>query len=342
MSILTGEPAVIVTRGPAVESVHSVAACVCDAAGTIVYRSGDITTPVFLRSSAKPFIAAAVMRSGARERYDFDEREIAVMCASHNGEPGHVAAAASILAKIGASVDDLACGATPPAYGPAAAELAARGERPTALHNNCSGKHAGILALARMLDAPLAGYLAVTHPAQIAILALCERLSDDRFDASRIGVDGCGIPVYATPLANAALSFARFADLAAVADDRDRAALAIVRDAMIHEPWYVGGTERFDSELMLVTGGRIACKAGAEGVHADALIDRGWGLVLKVVDGTRRAVPPATIAILRSLDALDEVDEERLAAHARPLVHNVAGAVVGEIRMLVDEPGQKR
>ena len=211
---LAGVPAVAVRRGARVESVHHVAACVSDADGDVVLRVGTVEEPVFLRSSAKPFIAAASVRAGVLERFGFGERELAVMCASHNGEPGHVELVASMLERIGATVDDLGCGAHPPSYEPAAAALAARGEPPTQLHNNCSGKHAGILALAKVLGAPFAGYLEPSHPAQRAILALCERVSDDVFDADKLGVDGCGIPVYATTLRNAALSFARFATLA--------------------------------------------------------------------------------------------------------------------------------
>src|SRR6185312_10001578 len=147
-------------------------------------------------------------------------------------------------------------------------------------HNNCSGKHAGILALCRMLDAPLAGYLEAGHPAQRAILAICGRVSDDTFGPERLGVDGCGIPVYATSLRNAARSFARLATLEAMSDG-DAAAVARVRAAMLAQPAYVAGTGRFDTDLMRATNGAIACKAGAEGVHADALLESGLGLVVK-------------------------------------------------------------
>jgi L-asparaginase II len=327
--MLSGIPAVGVGRGSLLESVHAVAACAVDPRGRVALAVGDIATPVFLRSSAKPFIAAAVLREGAVARFGFDDREIAVMCASHNGEPFHVAAVERILAKIGATPADLACGVHAPAYEPAAQALAARGEAPSVLHNNCSGKHAGILALARLLGAPLAGYLAPDHPAERAVLALCERVSDDVFGADRLGTDGCGIPVYATPLRNAALSFARLATLEGLADD-DAAALGRARAAMLAEPAYVAGTARFDTDLMVVAGGRIACKAGAEGVHADALLALELGLVVKCVDGTRRAVPPATVAVLRALGALSAEEEAALAGHARTLVLNHAGTTVGE------------
>lgn len=328
---LTGVPAVDVTRGERVESTHAVAACTCDDDGRIIEALGAVDVPVFLRSAAKPFIAAAVVRSGAAERFGFTLEEIALMCGSHNGEAVHAATAAAMLAKIGASEADLACGATLPADEAATTSLRAAGGGPSALYNNCSGKHAGILALARVLDAPLAGYLELAHPAQQAVIALCERAFDERFGADRLGIDGCGIPVFATSLATAARTFARFATLRHFAPD-DRAALAVTRDAMIAHPWFVGGTDRFDTDLMRVARGRIAAKAGAEGVHAAALLDRGIGLVVKVVDGSRRAVAPAAVARLIALGALDPGQRIALDRHARTAVRNVAGTVVGEIR----------
>lgn len=300
---------------------------------------GSIDEPVFLRSSAKPFITAAGVRAGTIERFGFDDRELAVMSASHQGEPFHVDAVRSILAKIDATIDDLQCGIHPPAYAPAAATLAARGEAPSPLHNNCSGKHAGILALARVLDAPLAGYRDPQHPAQRAILAFCERMSDDVFGPDTLGVDGCGIPVYATSLRNAARSFARLATLTAV-DRADAQALARVRSAMIAEPDYVRGTGGFDSDLMRASNGRIVCKAGAEAVHASALLDGGLGLVLKVIDGGSRAVGPAALSLLDGLGALSESQLALLAPHARMVVRNVAGAIVGNVAPLsVLDPG---
>jgi L-asparaginase II len=330
---LAGVPAVAVRRGPRVESVHQVAACAATADGEVVLKAGTVETPVFLRSSAKPFIAAASVREGMLERFGFGDRELAVMCASHNGEPAHVELVASMLERIGARESDLACGAHPPSYEPAAAALAARGEAPSQLHNNCSGKHAGILALAKLLGAPFAGYTEPTHPAQRLIIALCERVSDDTFEGDKLAVDGCGIPVYATTLHKAALSFARFATLQGL-DDADATALARVASAMTTEPWYVGGTGRFDTDLMRATRGRIVAKAGAEGFHCDALLDSGLGLALKVVDGSRRAAAPAALAALDALHGLEPGVREALRQHAVVPVKNVAGRVVGEVAAL--------
>ena len=331
MNAIAGVPYVYVTRGALAESVHAVVACAADASGNVALSYGDIDAPIYLRSAAKPFIAAAVMASRANERFGFDEREIAVMAASHNGEPEHVAAVVSILAKIGLDERALRCGAHAPAYEPAAAALAASGAKPSALHNNCSGKHAGILALCRARGYDRATYLALEHPAQQEILALCGRLLGEDPSQMPMGVDGCGIPVFATSMRSAARAFARFATLDEV-DDADAIALELVRYAIAAEPFYVGGTGRFDSALPQATRGRIIGKAGAEGVHGDALLDQGLGLALKIVDGTRRAVPPATMALLRELGALEPSAREALEGFATSDVTNVAGVIVGAIR----------
>ncbi len=326
-------PAVAVRRGERVESVHAVAACACDARGRVVLALGATDVPVYLRSAAKPFIAAAVVRAGALERFGFGERELAVMCASHNGESGHVELVASMLERIGASIDDLGCGVQTPSYEAAAAALAARGERPTPLHNNCSGKHAGILALAKLLGAPFAGYLEADHPAQRAVLALCERIGGERFGRGRLAIDGCGIPVYATSLRNAARAFGRLATLEELAD-ADAAALDRVRRAMAAEPWYVAGSEQFDTDLLRATAGRIVGKIGAEGVHGDALLDLGLGLALKTIDGNARAVPPAAIGLLEALGGLGPAARAALEPHARPPLRNRAGRIVGALGAL--------
>jgi L-asparaginase II len=303
-----------VLRGVRLESTHAIAACASDDVGNILLEHGTIHVPVFLRSAAKPFIAAAAVRAGVVERFGLEADEVAVMAASHMGEPRHLETVASILGKIGATEADLQCGG-----------------KPSALHNNCSGKHAGILALAKLRREPFDGYLDVAHPVQREILAFCEHAFDDRFTPDRIAVDGCGIPVFATTLARAARGFARFATLRGY-DDGDRRALLTVRDAMLADPWMISGTGRFDTDLMLAAGGAIVAKGGAESVHTCALLESGTGLVLKTVDGAARAVAPATIETLGRLRALGTEAGKRLANHARPPVRNVAGRIVGEIR----------
>jgi L-asparaginase II len=316
-----------VTRGPLVESVHAVAACAVDASGRVVFESGDIEVPVYVRSAAKPFIAADIVASGAADRFGFGDEHLAVIAASHAGEPFHVECVREILARIGLDEANLACGAQLPAYGPAAS---APGVEPSAIYNNCSGKHAGILALCVALGLDPDRYLAREHPAQRRILAFCARMIDEDPARLPLGIDGCGIPVFATSLRHAALAFARLATLEGL-DPVDARSLGRVRAAMAARPQYVAGTGRFDTVLMETTGGRIVCKAGAEGVHGSAALREGLGLVVKVVDGARRAAAPAAVALLRELGALDPGEAAELAHFATPEVRNVAGRIVGGI-----------
>ncbi|MHB8147043.1 MAG: asparaginase [Vulcanimicrobiaceae bacterium] len=318
-------------RGDLVESVHNVAACASDAKGTIHFQLGDIDTPIFLRSTAKPFIAAAVIEAGARDEFGLTTQEIAIMAASHSGEPFHVEAVRSILHKIGLDASALQCGAHFPYNEAAADEMRARGTPPSALYNNCSGKHAGILALCAVMGADPTSYLELNHPAQRAILAFCARMSDDDPNAWPLGIDGCGIPVYATSLRKGALAFARFASLDGV-DERDARALLVVRDAMVSHPEYVAGTHTLDTDLMRAARGAIASKAGAEGVHGLAAIPQGLGFVSKVIDGSSRARGPSTLAILQRLGVLGPELGAKLDGYARPVVYNRAGRVAGEVR----------
>lgn len=327
---MTDEICVEVTRGGYSESVHRVAACAVDARGEVLERAGDVESPVFMRSAAKPFIAAAAIAAGVRERFGLEPREIAVMAASHSGEPFHVEAVRSILRKIEMDVSALQCGVHPPYDQQAAEALREAGQEPTALHNNCSGKHAGILALCLAIGADTATYLSAENAAQQRILGFCARISDD--DASRwpLAVDGCGIPVYATGLRNGALAFARLATLAGIGD-ADAAALRVVRDAMLAHPEYVAGTGQFDTELMLAGDRNIVSKAGAEGIHGAGALAAGFGFCAKVLDGASRARGPASIAALRRLGLLDDEKAQKLARFERPPVYNRAGKTVGVI-----------
>lgn len=319
------------TRGGAVESIHHIAACAIDARGDVAFALGAIDAPVFLRSTAKPFIAAAAIAAGARERFGLQPQEIAVMAASHSGQPFHVQAVRSILAKIGMDESALQCGPHAPYNAEAAQELERAGITPGAVHNNCSGKHAGILALCNLIGADPATYLDVENPAQQRILELCARVSGVAPESFVLGIDGCGIPVYATPLRNAALSFMRLATLTGL-QSSDAQALRIVRDAMVAYPEYVSGTGEFDARLMEAGGGNVACKAGAEGVHGAAIIDRGVGLVVKVLDGTSRGRAPAVLGALREMGLLGAQALTKLADLERTVVYNRAGRAVGEVR----------
>jgi len=311
--------------------VHRVSACASDDRGNVLFERGPIDVPVYLRSTAKPFIAAAAVRAGAVERFGFDTHEIALMAASHNGEPFHIAAVRSMLRKIGVTESALACGPDAP-YDPASAEeLARAGVAFAAIHNNCSGKHAGIIALSVLLGADVATYRDPENPAQRQILALCARACDASVDDLPLGVDGCGIPVFAVSLRKAALAFARLATLEGL-DYGDARALRVVRDAMMAAPEYVAGTGEFDTGLMRAARGGIVAKSGAEGVHGLAHLPSGTGFVLKIADGAARAVPPATMEIATRLGMLDDAAARELEAFASVPLFNRAGLRTGTIR----------
>jgi L-asparaginase II len=335
--ILDGPRIVAVTRGERIESVHRAAWCVADDTGRIVDAAGEQDVPVFLRSAAKPFIAGAIVRAGVAERFGFEPREIAIVAGSHNGEPFHIDAVRSMLHKLGLPESALQCGPHLP-YDEAAADALVRsGAYPQAIHNNCSGKHAGILGLALMLGAPLENYLDADNPAQQVILDFCARLCGVAPDRLALGVDGCGIPVFAIPLPSAAVAFARLATLRDI-DADDARALRTVREAMMAVPEYIGGTGEFDTALMRAGDGTVVAKSGAEGVHGMAAIGSGLGAVLKVVDGNARAVAPATMELLRRTALVSESVLRELAPFAKPQLRNRAKRLVGDMEPLPAEP----
>ena len=333
-TLLTGEPLIGITRGKELESVHHVAACAVDAQGGVIYGLGELDVPIYLRSTAKPFIAAAVIAAGARERFGLEPHEIAVMAASHSGEPFHVEAVRSLLRKIRMPETALQCGAHAPYNAAAASVLDRDGIAPSPIHNNCSGKHAGILALCVIMDADPGTYLVAENPAQQRILRFCARISGENLGNLPIAVDGCGIPVYGVTLRAAAISYMRLATLRGI-DPEDAEALAVVRSAMLENPQYVSGTGEFDARLMLAARGTLVCKGGAEGVHGTALLDRGVGLVCKVVDGSSRARAPAVLTSLRALRLLDSAALAMLEDLEHPTIYNRVGRPVGTTVALV-------
>jgi L-asparaginase II len=333
MPHLAGAPLVGVLRGNLLESVHRVALCALDANESLLLSIGNADALVFLRSAAKPFIAAAVVQSGAMERFGLEQRELSVMCGSQSGEPFHVEAVRSILRKTGLDERALQCGADLPYNSEALRELEAQSAAPAAIYHNCSGKHAGILALCILLGADPATYLEPSNPAQIRILQFCAALSGQRVADLPMGIDGCGIPAYATTLKHVAVAYSRFATLRGLGD-ATASALRAVRDAMIAYPEYMSGTGEFDAALIHAGNRGLVCKGGAEGIHATALIDRGTALVLKVIDGNERARPAAAIEGLTALGYLLPHQRTELQRFVRTPLRNRAGREVGEIRAL--------
>src|SRR5215218_9108103 len=316
-------PLATVTRGELVESVHRGRFATCDPRGDVLEALGDPEAYVYLRSAAKPFQALPLILSGTADAFGLTDKELAVACASHNAEEPHLAAVRSILEKAGLSEADLQSGVHPPMYEPADAKLIRSGEEPRPIHSNCSGKHSGMLAVCVHEGYETLDYRDPGHPLQRRILGLLAEVCGAENDEVLIAGDNCGVPAFALPLRSFATGLARVVTGEELPDRVAGAALRI-RDAMCSHPFMVAGTGRFDTDLMGRT--HLLTKGGAEGVLAVG-DPEGWGLALKVSDGSQRAVRPAGLAVLRQMDV--EVGAWDAA------VRGLHGETVGELEPLI-------
>lgn len=326
-----GNPTLVeVLRGGRVESRHAGAVAVVDAAGRRVLAFGDVDRPVYPRSAIKALQALVLVESGAADRFGFGSEELVLACASHGGEEAHVATVRLMLSRAGLDASALKCGTHWPIFQPAAQALARAGTVATAVHNNCSGKHAGFLCAACAMSADRGSYIDATHPVQREVKAILENLSGLAIPESDAAVDGCSVPTWAMPLASLARAFARFATGQGIAPVRAKAAQRL-RAACAEKPWHVAGTGRFCTAIMTRFGARVFVKSGAEGMCCAALPELGLGIALKCDDGARRATEvmmAATLARLLKSDAVSAALEE----FAHPVLRNWNGIAIGEIR----------
>ncbi len=316
-----------ITRGEHLESRHRVHAAVVAAGIGLVGAAGNPDLAVPWRSCAKPFQLMPLVAAGGLESLEWGDDQIAIACGSHGGEPEHVALVRQMLADVGLEEGDLACGPHEPLSRRGARALRDAGEAPTRLHNNCSGKHAAMLARARLAGWPTAGYEAVAHPVQESCLGTVAAWTSVRVEDIGWAVDGCGVVVHILPLRGMAAAWSRLGRDAHAGDDIP----ARITHAMATRPFLVGGTNRFDTILMEETGGRIVSKVGAEGVHCASVPDLGIGVAIKVEDGATRAQYPALLALLSRLGALPDPLPQRLEDILAPRIRNTRGAVVGEV-----------
>ncbi len=317
-----------IMRGEMVESRHRGAVALVNNAGETLLALGDIDEAIYPRSAIKPLQTISLLESGAAKHFGLSDAEISLACASHGGEPVHVQGVEQWLHTLSLDNRDLACGVHAPLHAPAAATLIAQGQSPSAAHNNCSGKHAGFLTLARHWDADTRSYTTRDHPTQVAWRdVLCE-LSDDDLSVRPHGIDGCGIPVVGLPLRNVALAMARFADPRQLGKVR-RTAIARIQQALTTQPLMMAGTGRLCTETIRLTQGRALIKTGAEGVYTGAVPAAGIGIALKIDDGHTRAAECAIATVLRRINALDDGEWRQLQALACPPVFNVTGKPVG-------------
>lgn len=332
-------PLVEVWRGPIVESRHRGHIAAVTGVGETVAALGAPDTVTFVRSSAKPFQAIPLIVSGAADRFGFTVQEVAIACGSHSGEPVHVETVRSMLRKIGVDENALKCGVHKPFSAEVARELARNQQPPSVLQNNCSGKHAGMTALARHAGAPTETYDQWTSPVQQMIGRAVSQFSDVPLERIAIGTDGCGVPVFGISVRAMALMYARLVAPPATFDEPTRDAAQRVVSAMISFPEMVGGTKsRLDTELIKAGNGRLISKIGAEGVYTIGVLPcndwpSGLGLALKIEDGDdHRARPPAVIEALRQLGVLTEQQLTSLADYAPTVITNRRGERVGEAR----------
>jgi L-asparaginase II len=328
---MTNPILVEVTRGALVESRHRGAVAVADADGGIVFALGDVTAPVFPRSAIKALQALPLVEWGAADRYGFGDKELALACASHSGEPDHVVGVERMLAFAGLNSSALRCGTHWPMSQAAAFALARTGAA-TAIHNNCSGKHAGFLCLACTMDAGIADYFRPEHPVQREVRAVLEDVTGAALPPDRCAIDGCSVPTWAVPLQNLARGFAKFGSGHGFSPARAKAATRL-RQACTRKPWYVAGTGRFCTEIMQLFGARVFVKTGAEGVYCGALPGQGLGIAIKCDDGTGRAAQAIMAAMIAQFLPLEPAERAALDPFIRPVLHNWNGFEVGAIRV---------
>lgn len=320
--------AVEVLRGDTVESVHRASVAVADARGRRVAWFGNPRLVTFLRSTAKPFQSLAVLETGAADRFGFSSEELAIVTASHNGEDRHVKMVQGILERIRLGPEALQCGPHPP-YGKRAAETV--GASFTALHNNCSGKHAGMLAVCQHQGWDTRTYLDPSHPLQQSIRQIVAdetRLPSEDLLAA---IDGCSAPTYAVPLGNAARVFARFTTGTATTRKR-REAFERIREALVRHPDLVAGEDRVDTRFMRALGGDVWVKAGGEAIYAMGVKSLGVGIAVKIEDGAGRAVPLLLFRILEELGVLDGPPRAALEPWVNEAHKNWAGRTVGRFQ----------
>ena len=323
-----GDCVVEVLRGGEVESVHRVHVAVVHAEQGLIASAGNPAHHSFVRSAIKMFQVLPFVEAGGVARFGLTGEELAVCTASHGGEPFHVASARAILAKAKVTDAALACGPHLPMHEPSAATLITAGQAPGRIHNNCSGKHAGMLAHCVQQQWVTNGYHRATHPMQQRVITTLARWMRIDADEMSQGIDGCGLPTFAIALDAVAEGCAKFS---AAAADGDPAPAAIVA-AMVAHPEFVAGTDRLDTDLIRAAGQRLFAKVGAEGYYCAGVPSMRLGIALKVEDGAKRAAEAALLAVLKHLGAIDANTFASLAKYAAPDIVNTRNEVVGTLR----------
>jgi len=317
-------------RNDTIESIHHGAIAVVSPQGKLLWYAGDPNFVTFLRSSAKPFQALAVVESGASEAFGFTQKEIAIIAGSHNGEKKHVRLVRSILKKIDLNKSHLQCGTHVPHFYTALGITPPK-KRFSNLQHNCSAKHAGMLAVSVYEGWNVKTYLSPRHPVQKLMLKKTAELCEFPARKIGIGVEACGVPTFALPLRNMAIGFSRFKSFYARNLNTSQS-LQVVANSMWRYPDMVSGRGRLDYDLAMASKGNIMAKAGAEALHCAVTIDKGYGLAVKILDGSRRGIAPAAVEVYRQLGVLNKRQIRHLAGLAMPYIHDHQGNRVGYLK----------
>lgn len=320
-----------VTRGGIVESQHRGSAVIVDVRGQVQAAWGDIQRPIYPRSAIKALQALPLVETGAASAFGFGARELALACASHNGEAAHVETVTGMLTAIDLDESALECGSHWPYSESDAHALAVQGRAPDQRHNNCSGKHAGMLALARHLGVDPKGYTDRQHPVQQRIMGVLEVMTGLDLSRAAVAPDGCSVPTWAVPLENLAHAFALFGTGESMPDARADAARTLM-SACFEHPFMVAGTDRFCTDFMTATAPRVFVKTGAEGVFCAAVPSYGLGVAVKCDDGAGRASELMLVNVLRTIGVLDDVPDETVRRFTEVEITNRRGTAVGAIR----------
>lgn len=324
------DKAVEVTRGPLVECTHEAHIAVTNSNGELLYGYGNPNRVTYARSSIKPIQAIQVLETGAIERYNINEREISLMCASHAGDTYHVECVKSILGKACISLEKLNCGVHVPGNSNIYKEMIENKVNLSPAHNNCSGKHSGMLISAKNLGEDLDTYLDINHPVQQRILENVSYICDFPKEDIILGIDGCGAPVHALPLERLAYGFARMSDSKKLGDKGKY--VDKITESMMKYPEMVGGRDRFCTALMRVCGDRIFGKVGAQGVYLIGDKNNKLGIAVKIEDGNVQATECVAVEVLRQLGIITEIEREELKNFANKKLLNARGDIIGEVR----------
>lgn len=327
-----GNPTLVeLRRGSVIESTHRGAIAVVDSEGGVVLSVGNVEGPVVPRSAVKALQALPMVEAGASESLRLGNKALALACASHSGEPGHVDVVAQMLAGVGKDDTVLECGIHWPTDQNAALDLARRGARPRQLHNQCSGKHAGFVCLSYLIGVDPSSYTDPRHPVQGAVMDTLASLTGISLEAGAHVIDGCMAPSWPVPLRCMALAFSRFGSGHGLGRVRAEAARKL-RAACAAEPWYVGGTARFCTKVMALMGSRAFVKFGAEGVYCASLPECGLGIAIKCDDGAVRAAEVVMAALIRRYLDLDAATDDALESFIEPVVKTWSGREAGRLR----------